>query len=123
MINLIVLSLLLAIGWASVAQINEITRGDGRVVPLRRMQMIQSLEGGILAELLVSEGDIVEEGQVLVRLDPTRSESAFLAANAEITALAAEVARLEAEVLEQPKLDFGQNPDICRAPADRKSVV
>lgn len=112
MINLIVLSLLLAIGWASVAQINEITRGDGRVVPLRRMQMIQSLEGGILAELLVSEGDIVEEGQVLVRLDPTRSKkSAFLAANAEITALAAEVARLEAEVLEQPKLDFGQNPD------------
>lgn len=110
-IKVIVLSLLIAIGWASVAEINEITRGDGRVIPLRRMQTIQSLEGGILAELPVQEGDIVEQGQVLVRLDPTRSQSAFLATQSEIAALSAEVARLEAEVLERPALDFGPEPN------------
>jgi adhesin transport system membrane fusion protein len=114
-IKLIVLSIAIAIGWAALAQVNEITRGDGRVIPLRRMQTIQSLEGGILAELLVQEGDIVDEGQVLVRLDPTRSESAFLATQSEIVALSAEVARLEAEVLERPVLDFGAEPNEAEA--------
>lgn len=110
-IYLVVLSLLAAIAWAAVAQVNEVTRGDGKVIPARRMQTIQSLEGGILAELQVAEGDIVENGQVLARLDATRSRSAFMAAESQITALTAEVARLEAEVLEQPKLDFGDDPN------------
>ena len=106
-IQTVVLSLVIAIGWAALAQINEITRGDGRVVPLRRLQSIQSLEGGILSELHVSEGDIVQEGQLIARLDPTRSQTAFNSTQAEITALTAEVKRLEAEVLEQPHLEFG----------------
>lgn len=110
-IQTVVLSLVIAVGWASVAQINEITRGDGRVVPLRRLQSIQSLEGGILAELHVSEGDIVQEGQLLAKLDPTKSETAFNSTQAEIVSLSAEVRRLEAEVLEQPELDFGPNPN------------
>ena len=110
-IQTIVASLIIAITWAALAQINEITRGDGRVIPLRRMQTIQSLEGGILSALNVQEGDIVEKGQVLARLDPTRSQSAFLATQSEITALSAEVARLEAEVLERPELDFGATPN------------
>ncbi|MBD3624183.1 MAG: HlyD family type I secretion periplasmic adaptor subunit [Rhodobacteraceae bacterium] len=114
-IKAIVAALIIAVGWAAIAEINEITRGDGRVIPVRRMQTIQSLEGGILAELTVQEGDIVEEGQVLARLDPTRSQSAFLAAQSEITALTAEVARLEAEVLEKPVLDFGLNPNEAQA--------
>ncbi|WP_418594446.1 HlyD family type I secretion periplasmic adaptor subunit [Ponticoccus sp. (in: a-proteobacteria)] len=112
-IYLVVLSLLAAIAWAAVAQVNEVTRGDGKVIPARRMQTIQSLEGGILAELQVAEGDIVEAGQVLARLDATRSRSAFMAAESQITALTAEVARLEAEVLEQPKLDFGAEPNTA----------
>lgn len=110
-IRMVVISLIIGVVWASIAQINEIKRGDGRVIPLRRMQTIQSLEGGILAELAVQEGDIVKEGQILARLDPTRSEAAFLSAESEITALVAEVARLEAEVLEQPALDFGDTPN------------
>ena len=73
-VQAIVLTIVIAIAWASIAQINEITRGDGRVIPLRRMQTIQSLEGGILADLAVHEGDIVTEGEILVRLDPTRSQ-------------------------------------------------
>lgn len=104
-----------AILWAGFAQIDEITRGDGRVIPLRRMQTVASLEGGILAELLVREGDIVASGQTVARLDPTRSESAFLAAQSEITTLEAEVARLEAEVLEKPELDFGASPTDTEA--------
>jgi adhesin transport system membrane fusion protein len=74
------------------------------------MQSIQSLEGGILAELEVREGDIVKKGEIIARLDPTRSRSAFLSTQSEITALTAEVARLQAEVLERPMLDFGANP-------------
>ncbi|WP_306154599.1 HlyD family type I secretion periplasmic adaptor subunit [Roseovarius sp. MMSF_3281] len=110
-IQTVVLSLIIAVVWAAMAEINEITRGDGRVVPLRRLQSIQSLEGGILAELHVSEGDLVKEGQLIARLDPTRSETAFNATQAEITALTAEVRRLEAEVLEQQTLDFGPKPN------------
>lgn len=110
-IQTIVVALVVAVTWASFAKINEITRGDGRVIPLRRMQTIQSLEGGILARLEVREGDIVEEGQIVVQLDPTRSQSAFLSTQSEITALKAEVARLAAEVLERPALDFGPEPN------------
>ncbi|MEH6775044.1 MAG: HlyD family efflux transporter periplasmic adaptor subunit [Cereibacter changlensis] len=109
-IRLVFLSVAVAVGWAAMAQIDQITRGDGRVVPLRRMQTIQSLEGGILLELSVTEGDIVRQGQIIATLDPTRSRAAFMAAQSEIDALDAEVARLEAEVLEQPTLDFGAEP-------------
>lgn len=114
-LQVVVFSIVVAIGWAAFAQINEITRGDGRVVPLRRMQSIQSLEGGILAELHVREGDTVTEGQLIARLDPTRSETSFNATQAEIIALTAEVMRLEAEVLEQPHLDFGTEPNKAEA--------
>ena len=112
-IQVVVLSLVAAIIWAAIAKVNEVTRGDGRVIPARRMQTIQSLEGGILSELMVREGDLVEKGQVLARLDPTRSQSAYMAAQSQIVALTAEVARLEAEVLEHPVLDFG--PDSNEA--------
>ena len=99
-------SLLAALLWAALAQIDEITRGDGTVIPLRRMQTIQSLEGGILSELLVHEGDIVSEGQPIARMDATRFRSAFLETKAEIDTLQAEIARLEAEVLESEKIEF-----------------
>ncbi|WP_226781130.1 HlyD family efflux transporter periplasmic adaptor subunit [Oceaniglobus trochenteri] len=109
-IQTVVLSLVAAIAWAAVAEVNEVTRGDGRVVPAQRMQTIQSLEGGILSALMVREGDTVQKGEVLAQLDPTRTESAFKATEAQIETLVAELARLEAEVLEHPKLDFGPTP-------------
>jgi len=114
------LSVAIAVGWAAVAEIDKITRGDGRVVPLRRMQTIQSLEGGILFELPVREGDIVKAGDVVATLDPTRSRAAFLAARSEIDSLQAEVTRLEAEVLEKPTLDFG--PDLTQTEATELSL-
>nr|HPQ50957.1 biotin/lipoyl-binding protein [Alphaproteobacteria bacterium] len=59
--------------WASVSTVDEITRGSGEVVPSSHAQIVQSLEGGILDDLLIKEGDIVKKGQVLMRL----SEVAF----------------------------------------------
>lgn len=105
---LICAALLIALLWAAIAQVNEITRGAGTVIPMRRMQVIQSLEGGILSELLVREGDIVEKDEVLVRIDDTRFRSAFQETEAEIATLEAEIARLEAEVLEKDSVAFSE---------------
>src|SRR5690606_10015660 len=76
----------------------EVSTGSGRVVPTMREQVIQSLEGGILAELLVRQDDIVEPGEVLARLDPTRSESQVEETAAKYRAAVASAARLSAEV-------------------------
>lgn len=107
-IRLVGLSFVIAISWAALAEIDQITRGDGRVIPIRRMQTIQSLEGGILGKLMVAEGDLVDEGQTIAVLDPTRSQAAFNAASSEIATLEGEILRLEAEVLERDTLDFGE---------------
>lgn len=106
LIHLVGAVFVIAVIWAAFAQINDITRGEGSVVPLRRQQTIQSLEGGILAELLAAEGDVVTQGQVLVRMDETRFRSAYLETEAEIETLQAAVARLEAEVQERDVITF-----------------
>jgi len=103
--------LAIAITWASIAKINEITRGAGEVIPMRRMQVIQSLEGGILSELLVNEGDIVSEGDILARIDSTKFRSAYRETEAEIAILQAEISRLEAEVLEKEVIEFASEAD------------
>src|SRR5690606_38422754 len=95
---LISLLLIAAFAWAYHARLDEVTTGSGRVIPTLREQLIQSPQGGILAELLVREDDIVEPGQVLARLDPTRSESNVEESAARYRAALASAARLEAEV-------------------------
>ncbi|MGE0859520.1 MAG: HlyD family type I secretion periplasmic adaptor subunit [Gammaproteobacteria bacterium] len=94
---LLVVFLVVAWYWASHARLDEITRGDGLVVPSSREQVIQSLEGGILVELPVREGDIVERDQVLVRIDDTRSGASLREGEAKRQSLRAELARLQAE--------------------------
>lgn len=90
--------------WAHFAVLDEVKRGNAKVIPSRQLQVVQSLEGGIVQEILVQEGDIVKQGQVLMRIDDTK----FLADLGEVRerrfANAARVARLEAEVqgLEKP---------------------
>jgi len=84
--------------WAYFAEIVEVSTGSGKVIPSSREQVIQSLEGGILANLGVSEGDIVEAGQVLAQLDLTKTESNVEESAARYRARLATVARLEAEV-------------------------
>ncbi|MBT4080700.1 MAG: biotin/lipoyl-binding protein, partial [Gammaproteobacteria bacterium] len=58
----------IAIYWASWAVLDEVTRGEGRVIPSSQIQVVQNLEGGIVEEILVKEGEVVEKGQVMIRL-------------------------------------------------------
>lgn len=97
-----VLMLLVFLGWAGWATLDEVSTGTGKVVPGSREQIIQSLEGGILTELLVAEGDIVEAGQVVARLDPTRMESGVGESAARYRAALARSARLQAELSHSP---------------------
>ncbi len=83
--------------WADSAVLDIVTRGTGKVIPSSREQVIQSLEGGILAELYVREGDVVETGDRLLRIDDTRSAASYQEGEAKRQALRAAIARLQAE--------------------------
>lgn len=88
----------LALGWAWLAELDEVATGTGRVVPTNREQVIQSLEGGILSKLAVRQDDIVQAGQVLAQLDPTQAGSTVDESAAKYRAALARSARLQAEV-------------------------
>ncbi|TCV04615.1 adhesin transport system membrane fusion protein [Samsonia erythrinae] len=88
--------------WAWFGTLDEVSTGGGKVIPSSREQVLQSLDGGILVELNVREGDVVEEGQVVARLDPTRSESNVGESAARYRAALAASARLSAEVNDEP---------------------
>ncbi|PRB84172.1 secretion protein HlyD [Pseudomonas sp. MYb185] len=83
--------------WSYFAEVVEVSTGDGRVIPISREQVIQSLEGGILLDLMVREGDIVEADQILAQMDLTKTESNVEESAARYRATLASVARLEAE--------------------------
>ncbi|WP_447889507.1 HlyD family type I secretion periplasmic adaptor subunit [Serratia fonticola] len=97
MLYIIGLVLIVALVWAHFARVEEITRGDGKIIPASREQVIQSLEGGILEELNVREGDVVEKGQVLLRMDPTRADSSYGESLSKVLGLKASIARLRAQ--------------------------
>ena len=97
--------LLSFIVWSYFAELVEVSTGTGKVVPTSREQVIQSLEGGIVSELLVRQGDIVEAGQVLAQLDLTKTEANVGESTARYRAALASIARLESEV-NQTKLNF-----------------
>ena len=103
--------LLLAIGWAAWAQLDQTTRGEGRLVPVSREQKIQSLEGGTLGALLVKEGDLVQVGQPLVRLDPTRFSTSLDESSNQAQGLKAAIARLEADTLGKGGVSFPSGVD------------
>ncbi|EPF14974.1 Type I secretion system membrane fusion protein PrsE [Cedecea davisae] len=84
--------------WAWFGTLDEVSTGTGKVVPSSREQILQSLDGGIVTELLVHEGDKVQAGQIVARLDPTRSESNVGESAARYRASLASSARLYAEV-------------------------
>ncbi|MFM8555198.1 MAG: HlyD family type I secretion periplasmic adaptor subunit [Betaproteobacteria bacterium] len=91
-------SLAVFVTWAYFAEIDQITRAPGQVIASQRSQVIQSQDGGIIEQLLVKDGDTVDRGQILVRLERARSEASFLEARAKSAGLTATVARLRAEV-------------------------
>lgn len=88
--------------WAGFSQIDEVTRGDGKAIPSSKLQKIQNLEGGIVAELYVKEGQVVEAGAPLIRLDDTRFVSNAGETEALRLAMQLRVERLSAQVDDRP---------------------
>lgn len=95
---LMLLTLVLFLGWAHFAEVEEVTEGQGKVIPNSGEQRIQSLEGGILAELYVKEGEVVEKGQPLLKLDATKATAAYQESYNKMIGLLGTVVRLRAEV-------------------------
>nr|WP_052059366.1 HlyD family type I secretion periplasmic adaptor subunit [Pantoea rwandensis] len=94
--------ILISLVWAWFGTLDEVSTGTGKVIPSSRDQVLQSLEGGILTELYVHEGDRVKAGQVVARLDPTRSQSSVGESAARYRAALAAASRLRAEVNDDP---------------------
>lgn len=92
----ILISMALFIMWMAVAEVDEITKGEGKVIPTSQIQVLQSLDGGIVVELNVKEGQVVDAGQMLLRVDPTRFESSVRENRSQYLALSTKVARLRA---------------------------
>lgn len=91
--------------WAYFARVEEITLGEAKIISKSREQIIQSLEGGILAEMNVREGDVVEKGQILLKIDPTRAQASYRETLSKVIGLKASITRLRAEAYQQP-LEF-----------------
>lgn len=96
------LGILVLIVWAYFAQIDQVTRASATVIASARTQDIQAAEGGVLTDILVKEGEEVEKGQLLVRLEEERAQAAVANSGSKIAALKAKIARLEAEIFERP---------------------
>ncbi|RFC63915.1 MULTISPECIES: HlyD family efflux transporter periplasmic adaptor subunit [Mesorhizobium] len=103
---LIMTALFIFIVWAAYAPLDEVAIGEGKVTPSSKGQIIQSLEGGILAELFVREGDIVEQGQKLATLNPAQARASVEEALARIVALQARASRLQAEMADAEEVKF-----------------
>lgn len=103
---LVFVMLALFLGWAWYFPLVEVSRGQGTVVPSSREQVIQSLEGGIVTAISVREGDMVEKGQTIARLDATRSASNVEEAAAKYHAAIAAAARLRAELDGRETVNF-----------------
>lgn len=95
-------ALLLFFIWAYFAVLDEVTVGSGKVTPYTHAQVIETLDGGIVDQLSVHEGDIVEKGEILARLDPTRFQSNFGEAQSKVRTLRASAERLRAELTGAP---------------------
>ncbi|WP_425994507.1 HlyD family type I secretion periplasmic adaptor subunit [Afipia sp. DC4300-2b1] len=98
--------LVVGVVWAHFAVLDEVKRGNGRVISSRQTQVLQSLEGGLVLEILVREGDIVKQGQVLMRIDDTKFSADLGEVRERRASNAARVARLQAEVIGAEKPIF-----------------
>ena len=86
----------LFIMWAAVAQLDEVTRGEGKVIPSKQVQILQSIDGGLVSEILVREGDVVQANQLLIKIDETRFVSSVKENRVQYLGLVARAARLKA---------------------------
>jgi len=118
MIWILSFTIFVFIAWAAFASVDQIVRGSGKLVPISNTQVIQNLEGGIISELLVWEGKIVEKGEVLARLNDKRFKGAYEELQSQIIALNARLERLQAEISEQDELNLPEHywenaPDVA----------
>ena len=107
------------IAWAYNAELDEVTRGEGKIIPSGQTKIVQHLEGGIISSLLVSEGMVVEEGQVLLRIENKVAEAALGEKRKQYLNLTAQAARLIAEVNGEANIIFPEEvrinaPEIAR---------
>lgn len=103
-----VLTLVVALSWAAWFELDEVTKGQGKVIPASREQVVQSLDSGVVSQILVREGAVVKKGDVLIRLDDKRSGPVFREAKEKKLALEALAVRLRAEAYGR-NLDFGKD--------------
>lgn len=94
--------IIIAAIWANYATLDEVTRGAGKTIPSSHIQVVQNLEGGILSDILVKEGDLVEKGQALLKLNTVRFAASFNETKLKYYELMATTARLTAEVNKEP---------------------
>lgn len=108
------------ITWAHFAEVDEMTVGNGKIIPSSKVKKIQSLEGGIIKEILVYEGEIVEKNQVILRLDDTQFTSSYREQRAKYVPLLAQIARLKAEISDSATIQWpeeinkGLNKDLIK---------
>ncbi|MGY0195871.1 HlyD family efflux transporter periplasmic adaptor subunit [Leptothrix sp. BB-4] len=95
----------LFLGWAAVAELEQVTRAPGKVIATSRTQSVQAPDGGVVREILVREGEAVTRNQLLVRLDDAKARAALTETQGRAAALRAALARLRAEVYGKP-LEF-----------------
>ncbi|SFV63072.1 HlyD family secretion protein [hydrothermal vent metagenome] len=110
------IAIMLFIIWASLTQIDEITRGSGEVVPSGKNQIVQNLEGGIVKKILVKVGDIVERNQPLLKIDNQKSESQLDSTRIKEFELEAKITRLRAEA-------YGQELNITKEMEKRMPIL
>lgn len=101
-------ALVVFVVWGSYYRIDQTARATGEVIAASGVQIVQSVDGGVLSEINVREGDIVEPGQILARLDQTRFGASFKEIEARLAALTAKATRLRAEVTQADELVFPQ---------------
>ena len=109
------LFLVVFLAWASQAELDEVTRGEGKVIPSGKNQIIQNLEGGIISDLLVAEGQVVDRNEILLKIANTVAASEFRDRQGQTGILQAQIARLEAEAFGKP-LNFP--PELDKSAAD-----
>jgi len=85
------------ITWANFAVIDELARGSGEIIPSCENQLVQNLEGGIVEEILVKEGEVVKKNQILIKINNEKSQSSFSSNNIKQDSLEAKIMRLTAE--------------------------
>ena len=115
LLRLAALLIVVLLVWAFYAEIDTVTRGEARVIPTRQVQVVQTVDGGVVEKIHVKEGDVVAEGQLLLRIDPTRFTSNLQESRVSQLALEAKILRLQALTRGTP---FRPTPKLLKEAPD-----